>query len=241
MAGERRARGRQAALDPGRRGRLRRLGRDLPRRRPPRRLAAVRARAGVPARPHAPGGPGLRRRDARDLRVPVGPIEPVVAAEPLPRVHRRLPRAPRDGDRGLRRRAQGRSRVRRALPPPPHDLPARLPGRLRLRDAAQRRTRRAHAPRARRPAAGDRGRARRPGSAARSGDHHRAAGPPASLRRASRGAQNASAATRVRSDLRAPPGHALLPRGDRGGPSSKEDTCSACIRHADRCSSRCSR
>ena len=57
VAGPWRAQRRQAALDRGRRGRVRRLGRGLPRRRAARRVAAVRARAGVPARTTLPAGP----------------------------------------------------------------------------------------------------------------------------------------------------------------------------------------
>ena len=136
----------------------------------------------APAFPRArtlPGGPGLRRRGPRDVRVPLRPVEPVVAAEPLPGLHRRLPRAPRDGDRGLRASctrprpsspsaSSTTARSSRATSSPTTaSRRCAAPGRVELM---------------RLELGGlqpvDRGRARRAGRAPRRGDHHRAAGPP---------------------------------------------------------------
>ena len=58
----------------------------------------------APAFPRARTCPRGRPRTtrSRDVRLPLRPFQPVVAPEPVPGVHRRVPRAPRDGDRGVR-------------------------------------------------------------------------------------------------------------------------------------------
>ena len=79
---------------------------------------------------------------------------PVGRAVALPRGDRRSARQGREGARGVRLPLP-RGRVGlRALPRPPHRLPARLPRRLRLPDRADGGPRRAGAARARRPRAG---------------------------------------------------------------------------------------
>ena len=98
------------------------------------RLDAVRAGAALPARRRAARGPAVGRRRARHVRVPRRPLEPVGDAVALPRRDRRGEGQGRGGARDVRvPLPRGRVRLR-ALPRPPHGLPARLPRRLRLPD-----------------------------------------------------------------------------------------------------------
>ena len=155
-----RPRGRQAALDREGRDRVRRLGDALLRRRRPRCSARCSTgRAALPPRGRAAGRPAVRRRRARHLRVPRRPLEPVGAPVALPRRDRRRAGQGRRRAGGLRL-PLSRGRVRlRALPRPPHGLPARLPRRLRLLRPCARGPGRARPPGARRARAGARGEA----------------------------------------------------------------------------------
>ena len=174
--GRPRAGGRSTSGDgSGRRGRIRTLGGGLRRRRAACGLPPIRAGAGVSACPFASAGPASD--DAVLVTCAFSPTRPARG-----RSRACSSRASEPATSGACPaieafafiHADGGG-VRRALPQPPYRLPARLPRRLRLPDAAQRGARRADAPRARWTAARDRGRLRRTGRAPRSRDHHRAA------------------------------------------------------------------
>ena len=90
----------------------------------------------------------------------VSAATPVGRAVALPRGDRRGARQGRQGARGVRLPLPGGRVDVRALPRPPHRLPARLPGRLRLPTVRAAGQRRACSARARRARAGRRGQAR---------------------------------------------------------------------------------
>ncbi len=82
----------QGALDGARRGRVRRVGDDLPRRRRPRaRIDAVRAGPSLPARGRSAGRPPVRRRRPRHLLLPRGRRGGVGGEVPAARGDRRGP------------------------------------------------------------------------------------------------------------------------------------------------------
>ncbi len=121
------------ALDRARRGGLRRVGDDLPRRRrSPARLDAVRAVAPLSSRRRPARGPGVGRRRPRDLRLPHPRRRRVDREVAPPRRDRRVARPRREGDRGVRLPLSGGRVGRGALPRPPHRVPARLPRRVRV-------------------------------------------------------------------------------------------------------------
>ena len=162
VAVARRPRDRQAPLDRADRGRVGRLGRRLPRRRrAAARLDAVRPVAVLPARAGAARGAAERRRVPGHVRVSRRAVDAVGDAVALPHGDRRGARSPRAGARDVRVPLPGGRVGVRALRGAPHGVPARLPRGLRLPHAARAGTRRALPARARRPAAGARGQARR--------------------------------------------------------------------------------
>ncbi len=119
MAVPRRSDGRQGEMDRAGRGRNRRVGHDLPRRRgAAARLDAVRAGGPLSARGRVARRPAVARRGARHLRVPRRPLEPVGDAVALPRGDRRGARPGRDGGRGVRVPLSGGRDAVRALPGP---------------------------------------------------------------------------------------------------------------------------
>ena len=89
-------------------------------------------RALFPRADDAAGRAAERRRGARHVRLPRRPRGALGAAVALPRGDRRGARPQGRRARGVRLPLSGGRVAVRALPRPPHGLPARLPGRLRL-------------------------------------------------------------------------------------------------------------
>ena len=109
----------------------------------------------------AAGRPAVRRRGARHVRLRRLERDAVGRAVALPRRDRRGAGQGREGARGVRLPLSGGRVDVRALPRPPHRLPARLPRRLRLQLRPGSGPGRAVAARARRARAGGGGEAGR--------------------------------------------------------------------------------
>ena len=114
-------------------------------------------RTSSPARPTYPRG-RLRRRRSRHLRLPASRGDRLGREVASPRRDRRVARPWGHRPGGVRLPLPGARDAGGAVPGPPDGVPARLPRRVRVRDAPLAGPRRALSARARRPSAGRGGR-----------------------------------------------------------------------------------